>query len=168
VGAVGLQEQRKASAAAVTENAASRKMTAEAARDRVANAIRKGGKVRIVMEKDTAGNPVNAPYVEDQDEDGNTILRRINMVGPGEGGEEVQTLGTQRPSPGKVITGPTGEQKLVNPNTGEEIKSKASSGPLLASSSLLPALSALSPASPTLRKLRRLPEDGTRPESESS
>lgn len=111
-----------AQAAAVPGQTEAKLITAQAARDKVAAAIKKGGKIRYLIERDSAGNPVNAGYVEDTDENGTPILRRIEMVGPGEGGEEVRTLGTPRPVPGKVITDETGAQKLINPNTGAEIK----------------------------------------------
>jgi len=124
--AAQLGKLRAAQAEAVPETTAARKMTAEASRDRAAAAVKRGGKIRNFIEavKDQSGQvvgQVNAPYVEDVDEDGNQILRRIEMVSKGPEGEEIRTLATPRPTVPKVMTDETGKQTLVEPFTGKQV-----------------------------------------------
>jgi hypothetical protein len=120
-GAAQLGKLRSAQAAAVPATTAAKTMSAEAARDRAAAAVKRGGKIRVLMEHDANGNPINAPVVEDTDEDGNPILRRINVVAETAEGETVKTLATQRPVAGKVIADETGKQTLISPYTSEPI-----------------------------------------------
>jgi hypothetical protein len=119
---VSLAENRQAMANWAGENAESRRISAEASKTRAGQAVARGGKVRVLIERDSGGNPVNAPYVEDFDEEGNRILRRIDLVGPGAGGEEVSTLGTPRYEAGKVMTDATGKQHLIKPGSGKEVE----------------------------------------------
>lgn len=131
LGAVSSAKLREAQAAAAPVNAAARATSAEASKSRAEAAVKRGGKVHKIIEavKDAAGNivgSVNAAYVEDVDEAGKPILRRIQMVSPGmgEGGETVSVPGSLRPNAPITVTDATGTQKLVDRYTGKEVAPK--------------------------------------------
>lgn len=120
--------QSGVAAEALVQNAKSRQGIAQAAVDRARAAVAKGGRIRVLEEavRDDKGNVIgkaNAPYVEDTDENGHQILRRLEMVSTGPGGEEVRTVATPKPTKPSIVTDATGNQRVVDAFTGKDVAS---------------------------------------------